>query len=377
MTAPGRHVRVPYFSVVVTEAAVDITPWVSSVQVVEDDRLSDSTTIVVNDPRMIYADALMEGCHVEIDLGYAEPDQHALMLRATITRVEVTYPENGSPQIKIKGEDRSIEMGLAERRVKWQGTTVNQIVKEIGDRYKFADVVASLKPDPEVTLENQDAKTDLAFLQDLAKRYTAKCFVELNEAEREVLYFIPDRRILRQNRADVLNLRYRQGPVSNLMSFSPQFDASDIDRVREVHTIDRGGQAVRTPPQPPVEVFIWPTAGDLDARANAADLERIDALYRAGRAAREKLQKELAKPKPVTGKTAVSQQQVDNEVGALESRRLGMSCAGATIGSIWMRAKCTVTVSGVHERFAGDWYVSRVTHTVDSNGYRTDFKAVR
>jgi len=319
----------------------------------------------------------MEGCHAEIDLGYAEPGQHALMLRALITKVEVTYPENGSPQVKIKGEDKSIEMGLAERRVKWERTTVNQIVRTIGERYKFAKVEAALKPDPKVVLENQDAKTDLAFLQDLAKTYTAKCFVELNEKNQEVLYFIPDRRILRVNRADQLVLRYRQGPVSNLMSFSPQFEASDIDRVKAVHTIDRGGQAVKTPPQPPVEVFVWPLATDLESRASKADFERIDALYKAGLRAREKLQQELAAPKPVTGKAAVSQQQVDDEAGALESRRLGMSCGGATIGSIWMRAKCNVTISGVHGRFAGDWYVTRVTHTVDSNGYKTDFKAVR
>jgi len=375
VTAPGRDVRVPYFSVVIE--GKDVTPWISSVQVVEDDRLSDSVSLVVNDPRMIYADALMEGCHAEIDLGYAEPSQHALMLRALITKVEVTYPENGQPQVKIKGEDKSIEMGLAERKVKWHGTTVNQIVKKVADRYKFADVVAGLKPDPKVTLENQDGKTDLAFLQDLAKRYTAKCFVELDEHHQEVLYFIPDRRILHLNRADKLVLRYRQGPVSNLMSFSPQFEASDIDRIKEVHTIDRGGHAVKTPPPPPVEVFVWPLTDDLDSRANAADLDRINALYQAGVRAREKLQKELAKPKPHTGKAAVSQAQVDDETGALESRRLGMSCAGTTIGSIWMRAKCNVTISGVHERFAGDWYVTRVTHTVDSNGYKTDFKAVR
>jgi hypothetical protein len=42
-----------------------------------------------------------------------------------------------------------------------------------------------------------------------------------------------------------------------------------------------------------------------------------------------------------------------------------------------MRAKCNVSIAGVHERFAGDWYVSSVTHTIDTSGYKTDFKAVR
>lgn len=368
-------VRTPYFSVVVE--GQDITPWVTSVQVAEDDRLADSTTITINDPRMIYADALMEGCHAEIDLGYAEPGQHALLLRALITKVDVSYPENGVAQVKIKGEDKSIEMGLVEKKKNWTGTTANAIVKKIGQPYGFADIVASLSPDPKVTRENQDGKTDLAFLQDLAKKYTAKCFVELDENEQEVLHFLPDRRIVRLNRADKLVLRYRQGAGSNLMSFSPSFDASFIDRVKEVHDIDDGGRTVNTPPQPPVDVFIWPLAADLSSRAKRTDLERIDALYDVGVQAREKLQQELAKPKPAVGRVAPTQQQVDDEAGALESRRLGMSATGTTIGSIWMRAKCNVTITGVHERFAGDWYVTGVTHTVDTGGYKTDFKAVR
>ncbi|TNH27820.1 phage late control D family protein [Micromonospora orduensis] len=375
MTAPGLPARVPYLSVVIE--GQDITPWVTSVQVIEDDRLADSTTITVNDPRMIYADALMEGCVAEIDLGYAEPDQHALLLRALITKVELTYPENGVPQVKIKGEDKSIEMGLVEKKKNWTSTTVNAIVRKIAQPYRFADVVAGLSPDPRVTRENQDAKTDLAFLQDLAKKYTAKCFVELDENEREVLYFIPDRRILHLNRADKLVLRYRQGPGSNLMSFSPAFDASYIDRVKEVNDIDDGGRAVNTPPQPPVEVFIWPLAADLGSRASRVDLDRIDALYEVGVQAREKLQQELAKPRPTTGAVAANQQKLDDETGALGSRRLGMSATGTTLGSIWMRAKCNVSITGVHERFAGDWYVTGVTHTIDSSGYKTDFKAVR
>jgi len=371
----GLPARVPYYSVVIE--GQDITPWVSSVQVVEDDRLADNVTVTVNDPRMIYADALMEGCVAEIDLGYNEPDEHALLVRATVTKVELSYPENGVPQLKLKGEDKSIEMGLLEKKKNWTKTTVNNVVKAIAQPYHFADVVANLQPDPKVIRENQDAKTDLAFLQDLAKKYQAKCFVELNEDDKEVLYFIPDRRILHLKRADKLVLRYRQGVGSNLMSFSPAFDASFIDRVKEVHDIDEGGQQVNTPQPPPTEVFIWQLAPDLSSRANRADLGRIDALYQVGVQARKKLQQELARPKPRTGAVAGNQQQLDDRAGALESRRLGMSASGTTVGSIWLRAKCNVSIAGVHERFVGDWYITSVTHTIDTSGYKTDFKAVR
>lgn len=375
MLPAGLPARVPYFSVVIEKQ--DVTPWVSSVQVVEDDQLADNVSLTINDPRMIYADALMEGCRAEIDLGYNEPGQHGLLLRALITKVELSYPENGVPQLKIKGEDKSIEMGIEEHKKVWEKTTVNAIVKQIAQPYRFADVIASLNPDPKIVRENQDAKTDLAFLQDLAKRFQAKCFVELDKNDQEVLYFIPDRRILHLKRADKLVLRYRQGVGSNLTTFTPTFDASLIDRQKEVHDLDQGGKRIKTPPPPPVEVFIWELARDLPSRASRADLDRIRALFQVGKNARKKLQQDLSKPKVKTGAVAPTQQQLDDTAGALESRRLGMSATGTTIGSIFMRAKCNVTIAGVHERFAGDWYITSVTHTIDTNGYKSDFKAVR
>ena len=119
------------------------------------------------------------------------------MLRALITKVELGYPESGVPSVKLKGEDRSIDMGLVEKKKRWTGTTVTGIVKEIAKPYRFKNVEARLDPDHKVASEHQDSKTDLAFLQDLAKKYHAKCFVELDENDGEVLYFIPERRVVR------------------------------------------------------------------------------------------------------------------------------------------------------------------------------------
>jgi len=70
--------RVPYYRVMME--GEDISSWVSSVSVVEDDHQADHVSLSIPDPRMIYADALFEGTTVEVDAGYAEPDQHALMI---------------------------------------------------------------------------------------------------------------------------------------------------------------------------------------------------------------------------------------------------------------------------------------------------------
>ena len=200
------NLRTPYYQVKigdknVARGGVDITAWVSSVSVVEDDRQADNVTITVPDPRMIYADALFEGGYVEVDLGYSEQNQHALMIRAIITKVELSYPDNGVPALSLKGEDKSIMMGLQEKKKVWRNRQITDVVGEIGRNYGFSQVEAHLSPDPKInTPINQDGKTDLAFLQELADTYHAKCFVELNENGEEVLYFIPERRIVTLHR---------------------------------------------------------------------------------------------------------------------------------------------------------------------------------
>jgi phage protein D len=367
--------RAPYFAV--SLEGQDVTPWVSSVQVVEDDRQADSFKLTVPDPRMVLADALLEGSRAEIDLGYTDQDQHALMLRGTVTKVELSYPENGVPAVTISGEDKSIEMGLEERTVLWQRTTVGTVVSRIASRYGFARVEVGLRPDPKITAEHQDGKTDLAFLQDLAKNYHAKCFVELDEGDREVLYFVPERRVVTLRRPETLVLRYRQGPGSTLRSFSPSFDASYLDRLREVNDVDDQGDPVKTRDDPPVEVTVWELPADLDARVGGADRTRLHTLYSTGVGRRRDLQTKLVARRPAPGRVARTQGDLDATTDVAESRRLGMSATGATIGTIWLRAKSTVRIAGVHERFIGDWYVTKVTHTVDTGGYRTEFSCVR
>src|SRR5438132_9598982 len=103
------------------------------------------------------------------------------------------------------------------------------MVKAITNRNGFQKVDVEVKPDRKLTKKkplHQDGKTDLAFLQELAKTYHAKCFVELDAAGDEVFYFIPERRIVKRPGASDIIVRYRMGPGSNLLSFSPTFDSS-------------------------------------------------------------------------------------------------------------------------------------------------------
>jgi phage protein D len=369
-------IRTPYLQVKLE--GQDVTRWVNSVSVVEDDHQADNVAISIPDPRMVLADGIFEGSVAEVDLGYAEANQHALMIRAMITKVELTYPESGVPGLTLKGEDKSIEMGLSEKKKLWKDRKLSEVVQEVARPYNFRRVVADLQPDPKIkSPTNQDGKTDLAFLQELAQTYHAKCFVELDEDGQEVLYFLKERRIVTLRRPDRLVLSYRMGPSSNLVSFSPSFDGSYIDRLKEVSDIDKKGRQVESKDKPPPDVVIWPLDGALKGRASAEDFQTVSALYALGVQRKRDLQQKLSAARPDVGRVAVNQADVDATTDTLEARRLGMSATGSTYGNIWLRAKSNVVIDGVHERFRGEWYVSSVTHKIDGIGYKTDFKCVR
>jgi phage protein D len=374
--------RSPFYQVMME--GQDITSWISAVTVVEDDRQADNVSLIIQDPRMIYADCLFEGSTVEVDLGYTQAHQHALMIRAIITKVELSYPDSGVPALTLKGEDRSILMGLVEHNKVWRDQTVTDIVRKINDAQpqesKFKRVEAQLNPDPMIKSKpiHQDGKTDLAFLQDLAQKYHAKCFVELDEQNNEVLYFIPERRIMKINRPDEnIVLYYRTGTNSNLLSFTPSFDSSYIDRLKDVSDLDHHGKKIESQDKPPVQTVIWSLDDIRMAQASKQDRPKLQTLYDIGSQRKEALQEKLEARQPVVGEVVPDQSEIESTNDTLESLRLGMTASGTTFGNIWLRAKSKISIQGVNQRFAGAWYVSTVTHKVDGSGYRTDFKCVR
>jgi phage protein D len=370
--------RSPYYNVKIE--GVDVTAWVDSVSVTEDDKQADSVQLSIPDPRMIYSDSIFEGSSAEIDLGYAEPNQHALMIRATLTKVELSYPDSGVPTLTLQGEDKSIEMGYQEKKLVRRGKSVGAIVKAVAQPYGFkGGVTIGFTPDPKVGagLVHQDGKTDLAFLQELAEKYHAKCFVELDEHGQEVLYFIPERRVVKLRRPDDLVLQYRMGPASNLISFSPTFETSYVDRQKQIADLDTKGKKVESGKQPPSEVVIWKLDETRLGLASDPDKDRIRQLYDKGAAKKKKQQEQLTKPRPGVGKVAHDQGDVDAQNLAIESRKLGMSASGSVAGTIWLRAKSNVLIAGAGSRFNGRWYVTGVTHKIDGGGYKTDFKCVR
>jgi phage protein D len=369
--------RTPYFRLQLE--GEDITHWVNSVTVVECDKEADNVSISISDPRMIYSDCLMEGSTAEVIMGYSAPDEHAVMLKAVITKVELQLPESGIPRLTLKGEDRSIVMGIVEENRRWRDTTVNGIVSEIGDKHGFAAVEASLSPDPRIRNRaiHQDGKTDLAFLQELADKYKAKCFVELDEDGNEVLFFLPERQVVSSRSTQTIDLRYRTGPDANLISFSPSFNSSYIDRLKRIADVDVDGNEIENEDRTESEIFLWELDEERLRASDSLDESLIRSLYDAGAERKRNLQEQLIARRATVGAVVADADHIEQGNDAFMARRLGMTASGRTFGNAFLRAKSKINVKGVSTRFDGEWYVSNATHKIDGSKYTTEFKCVR
>jgi hypothetical protein len=173
--------------------------------------------------------------------------------------------------------------------------------------------------------------------------------VELDENDQEVLYFLPERRIVTLRRPETLILRYRCGPDSALISFSPAFDSGYIDRLKEIADVDDKGKNIKNKDKPQTDIVLWSLRDDVIARANAADRQIIRKLYDLGKTKKQALQKTLSAKRATVGKVAANQAEMDAENDALEGRRLGMTATGTTFGNIWLRAKSKLTIQ-CHQR---------------------------
>ena len=264
------------------------------------------------------------GDTVEIGVGYGATLTQ--VFDGAITEQSTDFPSGGFPAIRVSGYGRYHELTKDVVEEQWEERTDAQIAEAIADAYGLrADVDATPIERYKVEVEYEN---DAAFLeQRLAPRNDTgtgpfEVFVRLDE-----LVF----RAPRDDRDPDYELTWGE----SLQSFSPELtDAATPARV-EVHHWD---------PKRKTEIVGV-------AESDTGSGRRV--IRRPVRSADEA--EELA---------MAFLRQAENE------RLRG---TGTTIGLPEIEIGEPIEISGLGERFSGTYYVEKVTHTVGTGGYTTDF----
>jgi phage protein D len=293
---------------------------------------------------------------VHVEMGYV--DRMLPMVAGIITKLSPKFPESGPPTILVSGQDKLLK--LRDRKpvkgdIKYHTKKTDaEIAQVVATRNKLDVKVTSDCPvQPIVVQRNQD---DATFLMERAKRIDFDCYIDVDpKTNKDTLYFVKPT----DGRGSSQRLTYVFEWGKSLVSFTPELTAA-----RQVSKVTVKG---------------WDPAKKAAITASATK-DDLAGKKSAGTSGPEVAEKKLDKKQEVVVDWPV---QTQGEAKALAVSLLRerayefLKGSGQAIGLPDMRPGDNVEIKGIGLRFSGQYYVTRVEHSIGNNGYTTGFTVRR
>jgi uncharacterized protein len=314
------------------------------------------------------------GQEISIDLGYSE--ELCRVFNGKISSLAPSFPDGAAPTLTIRGND--LMRDLANRkpkdgeRIRFPNATDTEVAREIARRLEVPCKIDD-KPGLPRELIVMKSQTYAKFLVERANRIEYEAFFAVDQDDPDGgdrLHFVE--RADGRNSAPVEafaliwglgsgerpKVAGAQTPTDlspNLISFSTSY--SDADQVNELTV--RGWD-------PKTKSAISYTAKDTDLAA-APSKRRAEQI--AKKESNEVVHLMTVASKEEAKKLAIS---------LLKDRRNGFAKgAGKVVGLPRLQPGKLVEIFGLGERFSGDYYVTKVEHSLGGAGFLTSFEVDR
>lgn len=300
------------------------------------------------------------GSRIHIEMGYA--DRLLPMMTGIITKLTPKFPESGPPTIGVSGQDNLVKLrnrkpvkGEVKYYTKKKDWEIAQIIAKRNDLAFEPPEDDRDAPQHDIVVQrNQD---DATFLMERAKRIDYDCYIEVGAKDRkdkkDRLFFVKPT----DGRRASQRLTYEFKWGESLMSFMPELTAA--------HQVSR------------VTVKGWDakTKSAITGSATKEDLEG-GPDKKKGTSGPEVADTKLGKKQEVVVDWPVQSKEEAKAlaVSLLRERAYRfLQARGQAIGLPDMRPGDNVVIKGIGQRFSGQYYVTRVEHSIGNNGYLTGF----
>jgi phage protein D len=295
------------------------------------------------------------GRQVHVKMGYA--DKLYSMINGQITSVAPKFPQSGSPTLTVSGQDGMFR--LKDKRQETPQTMQyldkrdSDIAQSIADRNSLKACID--KSDVIYHEVIQRMTDDATFLKERAARIDYDCHVVTDPATGEAKLIFAKPRDGRPGTRPT-SFAYRWG--ESLLSFTPTISLSDQVASVTVHGWD------------------YETKLPIVAKAGPDDLPQQCESGESGPQLARRTQ--TGKQDVVVDAPVTSQQEAMMLARSLLMNRAYkfVTASGQVIGKPEMRPGHSLDLSGLG-RFNGSYYLTRVEHQIDQNGFLTTFNARR
>jgi uncharacterized protein len=293
---------------------------------------------------------------VRVSLGYA--DSLVTLVSGQVTSLGPRFPESGPATIEVSGQSSLVllrgKKPKANQLKLFTRTTDADVVRKVGARN-------GLLVEADDTTEQREAVSqgdwdELRLLRELAAKNDFECYVAWDEQARKDKLFFKQPTDGRRG-ARTRSFRFEWG--KNLMSFAPELTiARQLSEVTVRGWDPRAKQAVS------FTADATHLAGPNSGKENGPDHVR-KCLGDKG---------DLVVKLPVTSQEEAKAR----AIALLRDRAYQFSTgSGQCIGQPELRPGDNVELAGLPRRFSGDYYVTKVDHSLGNSGFLTTFHVQR
>ncbi len=252
--------------------------------------------------------------------------------------------EPGRSSVEIVAMDATVLMDLEEKVRAWPNQSDSTVAEAIFAEYGFdTDVQETDFVRQESDVTSMQRGSDIRFLQQLAQRNGFECYVAVGEGGASTGHFHPPRLNLSSQTVLSVNL----GTETTIDGFKARYDMLSATTVK-ASGIDAHDAAVQ-----PVQVSTVSERTLGGTSTIPSERPRMRLLAGAGLSRAGELQ-------------TLAQAAVDRSAYAITAEGI---VNAAAIGQV-LKAKQPVLVRGAGVQFSGQYYVRRVLHRFEHNGYK-------
>ena len=341
--------------------SVSLGDAVVRLEIEDHDRLVDEARVTLADSFDLAGAHLANGHAITIWLGWE--GERVKMFTGTVVQIGGEVGAGAtSGGTTIVAHDLSARMQAANNNFAAEpGEKLSDLVTRIASRHRGTIHMGEIECQPDPTFERanlprQLARSDYEFLQDLARTWGARCFVEIND-DQPKFYFKSIQSLWAADPLGQLDLCRGRGAIT---SFRYERIAARATRQLVTAAIDpvsgatvRGDSGPTTPPAP--------AAG----RLSSSVTEIEPGLARANDTLATATASAVAEPPPpatIRGRSS-DPARARSYVVVDPTQALGLKGEVRAVGHVELRAKGRVTLIGMAPWAEGDWWIKRVTHT--------------
>ena len=325
------------------ELPEDILAHIESFSYEESEKQMDELRLPITKGDMSYVDnpLLQEGKEVRVRWGYV--GNLSEVRTCTIKEINYSFGEDGLIRIEITAYDKRHKLTGRASRQCWKDKKLSEIVKDIASKHNF-NAVIEVEDDITYDFLSEGAKNDLIFLKELAEDAGCSVWVVNNE-----LYFKPNK-----VNEPVYKFGYRADQEGYLQSFrisskaekgkgtGRSTEVSGIDPMTKEQITEKATQGDKSIPEKRTE-----NETPLSSRADESGRVISSPAHNKSHA------KHIAKGKVKT------------------SSMKSIEAEAVTIGLPYLKARETVLIENVGEKFSGSWRITQIRHEISSSGYTT------